>query len=207
MERRHMLKGVMLLMAMGAMMAQSQTPAKLAIDATKPIVYIEFNHAGLREPVEEGEPVQGLWLLLVNNSVVPIEVETMDTATQAKLTLLPDVITPIERKIPRSGVSQDEMPVGYGVGMGVVHTIAPGKHLVFSVPSNHVSPNWFLQVPFHFGLPPVQKGGQPICYASFTWDDLPDAYRSAHAATASEQASPTGTLLHESGHTNPPKPQ
>jgi hypothetical protein len=45
--------------------------------------------------------------------------------------------------------------------------------LVFSVQANHVSPDWFMQVPFHFSLAPVTRGDQPICLASFTWEMIP----------------------------------
>lgn len=208
MERRDVFVGLMLLVPMGTSMTQSQTPGKLALDSSKPIVYIEFDHAGPREPVEQGEPAQGIWLRLVNNSIVAIEVETMDTATPGKLMLLPDVITPIERRIPRSGVSREEMPAGYASGMGVGRTIAPGKNLVFSVPANHVSPNWYMQVPFHFSLAPVKEGAQPICYAAFTWEDLPESDRSGGAKRPTgAQVQPGDTLLHESGHVDPPKPQ
>jgi len=178
---RNVLRGVMVLTAMGAVMMQSQTPRKLALDTTRPIVYIEFDHAGPREPIEEGEPAQGLWLRLVNNSVASIEVETIETTTKSKLIILPDVITPIDRSIPRSGLSPEKMPAGYASGMGTTKIIAPAKDLVFSVPANHVSPNWFMQVPFHFSLPPVQQGGQPLCYAGFIWEDLPESYRDSRA--------------------------
>jgi hypothetical protein len=208
MERRNVFVGVMLLAAMGISMAQSQTPGKLALDSAKPIVYIEFDHAGPREPVEQDEPARGLWLRLVNNSVVAIEVETMDTATQGKLTLLPDVITPIERRIPRSGVGREKMPSGYAPGMGVARTIAPGKDIVFSVPANHVSPNWYMQVPFHFSLAPVKEGEQPICYAAFTWENLPKSDRSVSSKRPTgARGMPAGTLLHESSHIDPPKQQ
>ena len=147
-----------------------------ALDDSKPYVYIQFDHAGQREPIDQTEPAQGLWLRLINNSTISIEVETMDTATQAKLMVLPDVITAVERIIPRSGEPHEKMPMGYGSGMGVFRTIAPGDGFIFSVPANHVSPYWYMQVPFHFNLPPVKKGSQPICYAAFTWEDLPASY-------------------------------
>jgi hypothetical protein len=177
MKIQNVLRGIMLLIAMVVPMMQCQTRGKLALDAKKPIVYIEFDHAGVREPVENGEPAQGLWLRFVNNSVVPIDVETMATVTKSKLILLPDVIIPIERRIPRSGPSNEQIPAGYASGMGVVRTIAPGRDLVFSVPANHVSPNWFMQVPFQFSLSPVKQGAQPICLVEFIWDGIPASVR------------------------------
>jgi len=181
MQRLSLFGAVMLslLAAMGMSLLWAQKPEepRIVLDSTKPMVYIKFDHAALREPVEEGEPAEGLWLRLVNNSVVPIEVEAMDTATKSKPMLLPDVITPIERRIPRSGPNHDQMPSGYASGMGVVRTIPPGKDLVFSVPANHVSLNWFMQVPFQFSLPFVSQGDQPICLAKFSWTMIPDLDR------------------------------
>jgi hypothetical protein len=181
MHRPSLFGAVMLLllttMAAPLLRAQKSEEPKLVLDSTKPMVYIKFDHAGPREPVEDGEPSEGLWLRLVNNSAIPIEVETMDTATKSKLMLLPDVITPIERRIPRSGSNREEMPAGYASGMGVLRTIAPGKDIAFSVPANHVSPNWFMQIPFHFSLPSVSQGDQPICLVRFSWTMIPESDR------------------------------
>jgi hypothetical protein len=181
----------------------AQGTAKLTLDATKPIVYIEFDHAGPRQPVEDGEPDQGLWLRLVNNSTVPIDVRANGTTTDSKMTLLPDVITPRAGRIPRSGPPLEKMPQGYSSDTATILTIDPGKSLVFSVPVNHVAPTWFMQVPFQFSLPPVKEGVQPSCYAEFTWEDLPKSYRvlgTKHSTGVKRKFE--GTLLHESGHVN-----
>jgi hypothetical protein len=73
-------------------LAQSGPTPKLVLDNAKPIVYIELDHIGPRPPVEGDEPDRGLWLRLVNNSVVPVEVQTMGTSTDPELTLVPDEI-------------------------------------------------------------------------------------------------------------------
>lgn len=205
---RNMVKAVPILATMAALTLSSQETPKVVLDESKPIVYIKFDHAGPREPVEDGEPKLGLWLRIVNNSVIPIDVEVMNTATKSGLQLLPDIITPIEQKIPQSRPAHERMAMGYASGMGTAQTISPGKDLTFSVPVNHVSPNWFMQVPFRFNLPPVKEGGQPICYASFVWEDLPQAYRDTNGGhSGSAETRPGNTLLHESGHVDPPKPQ
>lgn len=201
-------KAVPILVMMTALTLSSQEVPKVVLNVAKPIVYVEFDHTGPREPVEDGEPKLGLWLRLVNNSVIPIDVEVMNTATKSGFLLLPDVITPIEQRIPQSGPTHERMPLGYASGLGTVQTISPGKDLVFSVPVNHVSPNWFMQVPFRFSLPPVKEGGQPICYAPFIWEDLPQSYRELNGGhSGSAETRPGNTLLHESGHVDPPKPQ
>jgi hypothetical protein len=66
-------------------LAQSGPTPKLVLDKAKPIVYIDLDHIGPRPPVEGDEPDRGLWLRLLNNPVVPIEVQTMGTSTDPEL--------------------------------------------------------------------------------------------------------------------------
>ena len=103
--------------------ADSQTPPKLAIDATRPIVYIEFDHAGPRAPVLGGEPNRGLWLRLVNNSVLAINVRANGTSTDPEMTILPDVITPRMVPIPENGLPRQKMPRGYGSSVATQITV------------------------------------------------------------------------------------
>jgi len=161
--------------------AKPQSPPQLSRDTAKPFVYIEFDHSGPREPLRPDEPSRGLWLRLVNNSVLPIIVRAHSSITDPDMTILEDVITPQMRMIPKSGLPDyGPMPNGYATAAHVASllTINPGKGVLFSVPVNHVAPGWFLQVPFQFDLPPVKDGAaQPVCYAGFTWDDIPDRSR------------------------------
>lgn len=153
--------------------AVAQATAKLALDASKPIVYIEFDHAGHRTPVEEGEPATGLWLRLVNNSAFPIVVQANSTSTDPHMTILPDRIVPVHGKLPKSGASIQKMPQGYASDTGTPVVIEPGRDLVFSVPSDHVTKQWSMEVPFQFSLPSVKHGVQPTCLAQFDWGDIP----------------------------------
>jgi hypothetical protein len=161
--------------------ARPQTDTILARDATMPFVYIEFDHAGPRQPLEPDEPSRGLWLRFVNNSVFPIVLRVHGSPTDPDMPIVQDIITPQTRMIPKSGLPDyGPMPSGYATGSDVASllTINPGKGVLFSVPVNHVAPGWFLQVPFQFDLPPVKGGAaQPVCYAAFTWDDIPDKSR------------------------------
>jgi hypothetical protein len=161
--------------------ARPQTNPKLALDTTKPFVYIEFDHTGPREPLRPDELARGLWLRLVNNSILPIIVRAHSSITDPDMTILEDVITPQMRTIPKSGLPDyGPMPRGYATGSDVTSllTVNPGKEVLFSVPVNHVGPGWFLQVPFQFDLPPAKGGAaQPVCYAAFTWDDIPEKSR------------------------------
>lgn len=173
MRMRNLVLGVGFSTVLSLPIAFSQVATKLALDAKNPIVYIAFDHAGPRTPVQEGEPARGLWLRLVNNSTVAIVVQANSTSTDANMTILPDTITANRGKMPKAGPVSQKMPSGYASDTGTPITIDPGKSLVFSVPANHVSQTWSMQVPFQFSLPAVSKGVQPICLAQFTWDDIP----------------------------------
>jgi len=160
-------------------LAQSGPTQKLVLDEAKPIVYIEVDHIGPRPPVEADEPDRGLWLRLVNNSVVPNEVRPMSTSTNPELTLLPDEIVGRWTRIEQSDAPEPKRPMGYSTG-DIVSTelIEPGKGFLFSVPATHVGRSWYLQVPFRFHLPPIKHGTQPLSYAQFTLEDVPENLRS-----------------------------
>jgi hypothetical protein len=81
------------------------------------------------------------------------------------------------------------MPTGYFSAVYDVYhllIIGPGKDLIFSVPANHLAPSWDIQIPFQFSLPAVKQGVQPLCYAIFTWEDLPESYRTASANSSAK---------------------
>jgi hypothetical protein len=176
---------VILLAAVSPQTIKSQVTAKVTLDATKPIVYIKYDHAGPRQPVEEGEPANGLWLRLVNNSVIPIEVKTDGTDPDGNM-VVPDIVASRFRPLPKSGPPPEpaRMPQGYfspADDLFHLQIIAPGKDLVIVLPTNHVAYGWNIQIPFQFKLPVVKQGEQPLCYAIFTWEDLPESYRTASA--------------------------
>jgi hypothetical protein len=182
MMRLGLMLGTISILAMATChIAQPQAAPKLALDATKPFVYIEFDHTGPREPLRPDEVARGLWLRLVNNSALPIIVRGHSSIADPDMTILEDVITPQMRMIPKSGLPDyGPMPRGYATGSDVTSllTINPGKGVLFSVPVNHVAPGWFLQVSFQFDLPPTEHGAaQPVCYAAFAWDDIPEKSR------------------------------
>jgi hypothetical protein len=155
-----------------------QQQPKFVLDSTKPFAYIQFDHTGPRVPEFDDEPSKGLWLRLVNNSTLPILVRVHSSQTARDRTIVEDVVKAFEiRRITESGVRDyGPMPMGYASASDVAGTerIDPGKDFVFSVPTNHVAPAWYLQVPFQFDLPPTKhSAAQPICYAAFEWDDIP----------------------------------
>jgi hypothetical protein len=160
-------------------LAQSGPTPKLVLDKAKPIVYIELDHIGPRPRVEGDEPDRGLWLRVVNNSVLPIEVQTMGTSTDPELTLVPDEIVGRWTRIEESDAPEPKRPMGYVAGHLInTELIQPGKALLFSVPVTHVGRSWYMRVPFQFHLAPIQRGTQPVGYAPFTLEDIPENLRS-----------------------------
>src|SRR5438093_11298115 len=102
--RAGLMFGAMSILAIvGCRVARAQTAPKLALDAAKPFVYIEFDHSGPRQPLEPDEPSRGLWLRLVNNSVFPITLRVHGSSTDPDTPIVQDIITPQTRMIPKSG--------------------------------------------------------------------------------------------------------
>jgi len=180
MRVRHLCGALALLSIFNCHEPRCQNQPKLALDSTKPFVYIEFDHTGPRQPLEPDEPSRGLWLRLVNNSVLRITLRVHGSPFN-DLLVVQDIITPQMRMIPKSGLPDyGPMPRGYATGSDVASllTIESGRQIVFSVPVNHVAPGWFLQASFEFDLPPTEHGAaQPVCYAAFAWDDIPEKSR------------------------------
>jgi len=175
MESRNLFHAALFVALIASCITQSQTTPKLALDDAKPIVYVAFDHISPRPRVEDNEPARGLWLRIVNNSVVPIEVEVLDSATTPALKLIPDDIISRMTRIPKSGPTHDNAPVGYASGLGSPEIVDAGKSFLFSVPVNHVGRSWYMEVPFRLHLPPVKKGVQPLCHAQFTLEDIPES--------------------------------
>lgn len=56
--------------------------AQLALDPAKPYLYIELDHRGDRQTEGRSEP--SLWLRLVNNSSIPVEIVTYSKDSEGK---------------------------------------------------------------------------------------------------------------------------
>jgi hypothetical protein len=156
------------------------------LDPSKPYVFLDFDHVGQRKPLSDSESRRGLWLRLVNNCRVPIKIDTFDPGTGN----------------PGVGIFYDVLPVrphsGYVTSSGEVHSSAvprlvpqgyyfsnqtvshrivpPGGTILFSVPSNHVQPEWYLRAKFEFDLPETRLR-QPISLVEFHWLDIPERFR------------------------------
>jgi hypothetical protein len=134
-------------------------------DTSKPYAYLQFDHVGKRRPIRTEESTDGLWLKFVNNSNVPMEVGSFDPGTNdAGIGLLDEVVPYSNPGVRTQSVNP---PDGYS---GEVHSsmiVQPGDAVLFCVPREHVSKQWYLRVRFTLvvGKESVQ---QPSSYVEFT---------------------------------------
>ena len=154
--------------------------AAFAIDREKPFAHIEFIKMDRRKSLP-GEPDTGLWLRFVNNCHIPIGIKTMGTSDDLRvehqvvymeemgLIAFRDGKRVSPEKTPRS-----EMPKGYSFELPDLKIIQPGDDFRFNIPTNHVSKDWYILVPFEFmldGSPTYLR--QPSMAVSFSLNDLP----------------------------------
>jgi hypothetical protein len=175
----------------------AQTPdASFVLDGTKPYVYLQFDHVGPRKPLHEGEPSTGLWLRIVNNCKVAISVRSYGTTTgdigagvfdeiissQQGLTVQADSgeipLSTDERPTQKTANEPSpKMPEGYSAELSSVTRILPGKSLLFSVPRNHVSRDWFLRVKFALAVSKPSVGPGPFTELDFFNEQIPASSR------------------------------
>lgn len=95
---------------------------------------------------------------------------------------------------------------GYHLGSQVLKVIPSGGEVLFSLPFNHVSPTWHIEIPFRFAFRHQGQARPPYSYVAFYWDDLPETYRSTNSEpTVRKPSSPERALAHESSHVAPPE--
>lgn len=152
-------------------------PDQFVINKANPYVYIKFDHLGKREPATDGEGTEGLWLRLVNNCNLPITVLTFDLGTGDPGVGVRYSVVPVSGFRGPTEEQLKTMPKGYSTDVGTSVKIPPGGNLLFSVPLNRVTPRWYIQLRFDLALPGPGEGYHPYSLVDFTWDDLPDRYR------------------------------
>ena len=160
------------------------SPRNFEIDGSKPYVYIRFDHLGDRKPVNDWESAKGLWLRLVNNCRLPIQVSVLGPGTgDPGVALNFEVVPNAGRFAPDPG-QKKQMPSGYAADIGTLVTIPPKGDLLFSVPAESVTEHWFIQVRFQFALPEPKsiKGEpsgsyEPYSVVDFTRYNIPETVR------------------------------
>jgi hypothetical protein len=77
----------------------------------------------------------------------------------------------------------DEIPRGYIEEVASSMTIRPGQEIFFSIPVNHLSKRWHVEIPFEFELPKGKgprdptNGGTPMMVVQYYLWDLPSKSR------------------------------
>lgn len=184
--------------------AQSEGVQDFVIDQSKPYVYLKFDHIGPRKPLQKGETDAGLWLRVVNNCRIPIVFRSggmpddepgvvLEDEVVVKPPLIQFAYTPKELK-EFEAMEQKRLqrlkhkPAGYSLGdVSGVSTIQPGHDLLFSIPLNHVSEDWYMQVKFALDLKSYSSSLGPFTYLPFYDWDIPEEFRPAKAPNATQE--------------------
>jgi len=156
-------------------------PNQFVINKSEPYVYIKFDHMGKRKPTTEGESPEGVWLRVVNNCNLPITILTFDLGTGDRGVGVPYSVVPVSGFRGPSEEQLKTMPSGYVTDVGTSSEIPPGGDLLFSVPLNRITPQWYIQIRFDFALSGPKEGYNPYSLVDFRWDDLPDRYRASQS--------------------------
>jgi hypothetical protein len=194
---------VVLTIASASLLAQSSKTGgtDFLIDVNRPFVYVNFDHIGLGIPRDTTEPKSRIWLRLRNNCRLGIVVRANgvpDDSPKDEVGLEYEVVanpatnvvsfsasSADKRESGQSGNSQtaktksDEIPRGYMGEVASSVTVGPGQEILFSMPINHLSKRWHVEIPFDFQLPPG-KGplssntvGLPVMAVHYAVWDLP----------------------------------
>lgn len=180
------------------LLAQNKKTGKaFLIDVNRPFVYVKFDHIGPGIPRNPTEPNSRIWLRLRNNCRIGILVRANgvpDDSPQDEVGLEYDVVAnPALRGmvlLPKPGTDEPETPVngdaqeseiprGYMEEVASLVTISPGEEILFSMPVNHLSKRWHVEIPFDFELPhgkgplPSNTVGLPVMRVYYTVGDLP----------------------------------
>lgn len=158
------------------------------ISPTRPFVYIEFIKTGPRRAWGDGEPDTGVYLRLVNNC--PLRIQIRADSGDGGPHVVHDVVYDQYvgavvwyrdgKREPPEQVPRSKMPYGYYSEFAGWLVVEPGKEVVFSVPINHISNDWHIEVPFEFLLPEQHFAGtQPTMKVRFAMWQVPDKARSA----------------------------
>jgi hypothetical protein len=145
--------------------------SEVRLTKEEPSVYITFERVGKREPLEDGESNEGIWLRLHNNTRWAIifpkfgipkaldevgmyyDIETIQKEESFSDTLENGEKEKQEKEVP-------EPPLGYKLfHASTTMKLLPGRSIVFSVPHEHLAKNLALRINF-----------------SYEWEDTTDVF-------------------------------
>jgi hypothetical protein len=149
----------------------------ISIDRNRPYIDIVLARTGERTPIFDGEITDGMWLRLRNNCILPIKVNVLRRKSKDSdgfLVVHQVVEYGRVRNAPQVRESLTELkPTGYeNPGLIRSEIVSPGSSIVFSVPINHVSRYWYLQVEVDIQIPHAASGRQPRLFVEFEWSGL-----------------------------------
>lgn len=168
------------------------------VNRGRSFAYLQFDHIGKGIPFNENEPSYRIWFRLVNNCRVPIVVSTFgvpDGSPRDEAGVFHNVVADPEMigysggtifesgtspKPAQSPVAAGPMPNGYDGDVSSTATLGASESLLFSIPINHLSPKWHIEIPFRFELLHQRPhhyeaniGGQPRMVITYWLSDLP----------------------------------
>ena len=192
-----------LLIALSVAEAQTQ-PANVNIaeqfifNKERSFVYLQFDHIGKRPRRNDSEPASRIWFRFVNNCRVPIVIRTSgvpDDSPVGEAGLFHKVVanppysgasggsilsSEASPKPVESMAATSPMPEGYDADVSSSESLQASESLLFSIPINHLSGKWHIEIPFRFDLPHKRPlhyeaniGGQPLMSISYWLSDLP----------------------------------
>lgn len=196
---------VVLSVAATPLPSQSTKPLnKFLVDVNRPFVYLKFDHIGPGAPRTEDEPTSRIWVRLTNNCLIPITVRANgvpDESPKDEVGVQYDVVANPKTQgtstlyLPPSATGKSEndksterqeqqgkaqgIPRGYLFHVASLIAIDPGEEILFSLPVNHLSRNWHIEIPFDFKLPQGKgphdplNGGEPLMAVHYSLRDLP----------------------------------
>jgi hypothetical protein len=163
----------LILVVSTSVLAQN-APSDFVLDKSKPYAYLEFDHAGPRKPYQTGEGNAGLWLRVVNNCRIPIVLRSTAAPEGETGVILEDQVVPNgDQETRDKWEALKHIPEGYYFEFAGIEEIQPGKDLLFSVPANHVSANWYMRVRFAFDFDRSAVWSGPFTYLEFHDSDIP----------------------------------
>jgi hypothetical protein len=207
MQRSLCLQAVLILVTMSIGHAQEKARLQFVLNPDRAYLYIQFDHFGPGASRSENEPRNRVWLRLVNNCAIPIEVRVNgfpEGHQPLDEVAINDEVIPdrpylkIERS-PMAGsmsVARERTPSpGYESEVSSSHPVLPGQTILFSLPTTQFADDWHIEIPYEFVLPggkgprPEEIGGTPVMFISYAlWWLPPHVQEQVRAENALAQA-------------------
>jgi hypothetical protein len=181
----------------------SADASAFVIDDSRPYVYLLFDHSGKGVRSADGDSDSRFWFRLINNCQVPIKVRTSGVPKGrpvGEIGIIYEVVenrnrgveitstaisTGTDKPLPPQTNENRSLPIPIGnvANLSSAHAIPPKGSLLFSIPANHLSSKWHIEIPYTFATPPgkgpraEEVGGEPIMVLLYEVWNLPNYAR------------------------------